>query len=113
MVESHFPGESATGASSFPDATLVDTRISNAYERTDCKSCLCYPEQVGHTRSSGLGRIGMRAPVSYPSIVWGAVAAIFVNPPSGTVNVDKGTPSFRHGAIESRLGSENVAGLYE
>lgn len=114
MAESRFLGESATGASSFPDATLVDTRISNAYERTDCMSCLCYPGRVDHTRFSGLGRISMQAPVSYPSIVWGEVAAISVMPPSETVNVDKGFPSFHHeGALVFHLGSGNVVGLYE
>jgi hypothetical protein len=65
-------------------------------------------------RFSGLGKIGMRAPVSYPSIVWDAVAAIFVMPPSGTVNADKGIPSFRHEyAIEFQLGNDNVVDLYE
>jgi hypothetical protein len=69
---------------------------------------------VDHTQFSGLGRIGMQAPVSYPSIVWGVVAAISVMPPSGTVNVDKGIPSFRHeGAMVFRLGSGIVVGLCE
>lgn len=113
VAESRFLGESATGASSFPDATLVDIRISNVYERTDCMSCLCYPVRVGHTQFSGLGRISMQALVSYPSIVWGVVTAISVMLPSGTVNVDKGIPSFRHGGEKKfRLGSGSAVGLY-
>jgi hypothetical protein len=57
---------------------------------------------------SGLGKIGMQAPVSYPSIVWGAVAAISA---SATVNVDKGIPSFRHAAFH--LASGIVVGWCE
>lgn len=69
---------------------------------------------MARTRFFGLDRIGTQAPVSYPSIVFDAVAEICAMHLSGMSNADEESPSScneRAKAIRSE--SDNVVGLCE
>jgi hypothetical protein len=79
-----------------------------------CRSCLCCLAQVARTRFFALDRIGTQAPVSYPSIVFYAVAEICVMHLSGTLNVGEESPSSHNECTKGICSeSDNVVGLRE